>query len=117
MSIQKLFAISRFPVGIVDWVSLGHLFQIVPFCPPRIAFAFSLGQLCLNVNQQLERRLLEQLYLTRMVFGFSRHHRLQFILAVPSPQCFEAYEPFLPCALDGGVFSTLDLITFATAIR
>ena len=49
--------------------------------------------------------------MTWMVFSFSRNHHLQFILAVPSPQCFEAYEPFLPCALDGGVFSTLDLIT------
>jgi len=45
------------------------------------------------------------------VFGFSRNHRLQFILTVPSPQRFEADEPLLPCALDGSVFSTLDLIT------
>lgn len=42
---------------------------------------------------------------------FSRNHRLQFILTVPSPQRFEADEPLLPCALDGSVFSTLDLIT------
>lgn len=42
---------------------------------------------------------------------FSRNHSLQFILTVPSPQRFEADEPLLPCALDGSVFSTLDLIT------
>ncbi len=54
---------------------------------------------------------MERLCLTRTVFGFSRNHRLQFILTVPSPQRFEADEPLLPCALDGSVFSTLDLIT------
>ena len=38
-------------------------------------------------------------------------HRLDFFLTVPSTQCLETDKALLPCALDGSVFSTLDLIT------
>ena len=43
---------------------LGHLFQIVAFRPPCIAFAFALGELCLNVNQQVERLLFRRVECT-----------------------------------------------------
>ena len=47
----------------------------------RQAFAFALGELCLNVNQQLERLLLGRLLLVGMVFCFSCNHCFQFVLA------------------------------------
>ena len=34
----------------------------------------------------------------------------QFFLAVPYPQSAEPDESFLPCALDGGIFSAFDFI-------
>ena len=34
----------------------------------------------------------------------------QFFLAVPCPQSAEPDESFLPCALDGGIFSAFDFI-------
>ena len=46
-----------------------------------------------------------------MVFCFSCNHCFQFVLAIACAQRFESDEPFLSCALDGSVFSALDLIT------
>ena len=52
-----------------------------------------------------------RLLLVGMVFCFSCNHCFQFVLAIACAQRFESDEPFLSCALDGSVFSALDLIT------
>lgn len=89
---------------------LGHLFQIVAFCPPCIAFALALREFRLNVHQQMERFLFWRLFLVRAVFGFSGNDRLDFIFAVPCTQCPKTDKAFLPGAFDGGVLSSLDFI-------
>ena len=45
------------------------------------------------------------------VFCFSGDDRLDLVLAIAGAQCAKTDKAFLPCAFDGGVFSTLDLIT------
>ena len=45
-----------------------------------------------------------------MMLGLSGDHRFQFVLAVACAQSAEADKTLLPCALDGSVFSALDLI-------
>ena len=89
---------------------LGHLFQIVAFCPSCIAFALALGEFRLNVHQQMERLLFWRLLLMRTVFGFSSNDRLDFIFAVPCAQRPKTDKAFLSCAFDGSVLSSLDLI-------
>ena len=46
----------------------------------------------------------------RAVFGFSDNDRLDFIFAVPCPQCPKTDKAFLPAAFDGGMLSSLDFI-------
>ena len=89
---------------------LGHLFQIVAFCPPCIAFALALREFRLNVHQQMERLLFWRLLLMRTVFGFSSNDRLDFIFAVPCAQRPKTDKAFLPCSFDRSVLSSLDLI-------
>ena len=89
---------------------LGHLFQIVAFRPPCIAFAFALGELCLNVQQQVERLLFRWLLLMRAVFGFSGNDRLDFIFTVSCAQCPKTDKAFLPCSFDRSVLSPFDFV-------
>ena len=46
----------------------------------------------------------------RAVFGFSGDDRLDFIFAVSCAQCAKTDKSFLPCAFDGSVLSSFDLI-------
>ena len=89
---------------------LGHFFQIVLFCPPRIAFAFALGELCLNVHQQVEQLLFRWLLLMWAVFGISCNDRLDFIFTVSCSQCPKTDKALLPCSFDRSVLSSLDFI-------
>ena len=91
---------------------LGHFFQIISLCPASIPHALSLGQLCLNVHQHLKLlfRYDALLLLPGMVFGFPRDNSFQFFFTISCAQSAEPDESLLPCAFDGGVFSTLDLI-------
>ena len=89
---------------------LGHFFQIVLFCPPRIAFAFALGELCLNVHQQVERLLFRWLLLMWAVFGISCNDRLDFIFTVSCSQCPKTDKALLPCSFDRSVLSPFDFV-------
>ena len=46
----------------------------------------------------------------RAAFGFSGDDRLDFIFAVSCAQCAKTDKSFLPCAFDGSVLSSFDLI-------
>ena len=89
---------------------LGHLFQIVAFRPPCIAFAFALGEFCLNVHQQVERLLFRWLLLMWAVFGFSGNDRLDFIFAVSCAQCPKPDKAFLSGTFDRSVLSSFDFV-------
>jgi len=88
----------------------GHLFQIVLLRPTLVSTALALGKFRLNVHQQLKCLFLWWLFLMGMMLCLTSQHRLDFFLAVPSTQCLETDKAFLPCTLNGSVFSTLDFI-------
>ena len=89
---------------------LGHLFQIIAFCPPCVAFTFALGEFCLNVHQQMERLLFGRLLLVRLVFRLALQHCLDFIFAVSCAQCPKPDKAFLSGTFDRSVLSSFDLI-------
>ena len=89
----------------------GHFFQIIPLCPACIAVALTLGQFCLDIHQQLERLLFRRLFLVGMVLGFTSDNSFQFVLTVACAQSVKPDKTLLPCALNGSVFSALDLVT------
>ena len=51
------------------------------------------------------------LLLPGMVFGFPRDNSFQFFFTISCAQSAEPDESFLPCAFDGGVFPSLDLVS------